>query len=73
MYTEILRSITGIEIFPVIALLLFVTVFTAAIVRAMRMDRGRVEHLSSLPLESESSVRGSGAGRGAPAGEKVRS
>ena len=51
MYKELLRSITGIEIFPVISLLLFVTIFSLALVRALRMDRGRVEHLSRLPLE----------------------
>ena len=32
MYKEILRSIAGIEIFPVVSLLLFVTVFTVVLV-----------------------------------------
>ena len=62
MYKEILRSIAGIEVFPVISLVLFVTVFTIALVRALRMDRGQVEHASRLPLE-----------RGATAESEVRS
>ena len=52
MYKEILRSITGIEIFPVISLLVFVTVFTLALVRTLRMDRGLVEHAARLPLDA---------------------
>lgn len=52
MYTELLRSITGIEIFPVISLLLFVTVFTVAVVRAMRMERAHLTLMSRMPLDA---------------------
>ena len=40
MYKETLRAIDGIGLFPVVSLLLFVTVFTVALVRVLRMDRG---------------------------------
>ena len=39
MYKEMLRAIDGIGLFPVVSLLLFVTVFTVALVRVLRMDR----------------------------------
>jgi hypothetical protein len=58
MYKDILRSIAGIEVFPVISLVLFVTVFTIAIVRAWRMDRAQVEHASRLPLEGGANREG---------------
>lgn len=52
MYTELLRSIAGIEIFPVISLLVFVTVFTVAVVRAMRMERTHLTLMSRMPLDA---------------------
>ena len=51
MYTEILRSITGIEIFPVISLLLFTGVFTAVLVWAARADRRALDRHAALPLD----------------------
>ena len=51
MYKDILLSITGIEVFPVVSLVLFVTVFTAVLISVVRMDRTRAEALASLPLD----------------------
>lgn len=51
MYKETLRAISGIEIFPVISLLLFVTVFTVVLVWTIRLDRARVDAAASLPLD----------------------
>jgi len=53
MYKETLRAIDGIGLFPVVSLLLFVTVFTLAIVRVLRMDRGVVARLASQPLDGD--------------------
>ena len=50
MYTEILRGIEGVGIFPIISLLLFVTVFTVVLVWALRADRGRLDRHAALPL-----------------------
>lgn len=52
MHKEVMRAIVGIDIFPVISLVLFVIVFSAAVVRALRLDRTLVEQLSSLPLDA---------------------
>jgi cytochrome c oxidase cbb3-type subunit IV len=51
MYKEILQSITGIEVFPVISLVLFVIVFTAVLISVARMDRTRASGLAALPLD----------------------
>ena len=51
MYTDILRRISGIEVFPVISLLLFVTVFTVVLIWTVRLDAARITQLSQLPLD----------------------
>ncbi len=51
MYKEILRDIAGIEIYPVISLVVFVTFFVAVLVRVVRMERSRVDRLAHLPLD----------------------
>ena len=51
MYMDTLRSIKGIGIFPVLSLLLFVTVFTVMLFRTARLDRRRLAEYSRLPFE----------------------
>jgi len=53
MYKEILQTITGIHVFPVISLVLFLIVFTAILVGVVRMDALRAERLASLPLDDD--------------------
>ena len=53
MYKELLRSITGIEIFPVISLLLFVVVFGFVLYRACRLDGRRLARMARLPLDGD--------------------
>lgn len=52
MYKETLRAITGVGIFPIISLLLFVAVFVLAVVRAFRMRHADAERFASLPLDA---------------------
>jgi cytochrome c oxidase cbb3-type subunit 4 len=61
MYTDILRGIDGIGIFPLISLLLFVTVFAVMIVRVARIDRRELERRARMPLDTHDS--GSADGR----------
>ena len=65
MYKDILRAIAGIELFPVVSLVLFVVVFTR---RAgpgwSRMDRARDRAARGLPLD-DADGRRSGAPGGA--------
>jgi hypothetical protein len=51
MYKDVLQAIAGIEIYPVISLLIFVAAFTLILVRLWRMDRVEIERFSRLPLD----------------------
>jgi hypothetical protein len=59
MYKDILRSIAGVDVFPIISLCLFVGVFAIALVRTMRVDRARMARYASLPLDAEGPMPGS--------------
>ena len=63
MYKEIRRSIGGIEVYPVVSLVIFVTFFAIVIARALRMDARRVGQIAALPLDrSDEHVAASVAG-----------
>jgi cytochrome c oxidase cbb3-type subunit IV len=51
MYKDILLTITGIEVFPIISLILFVVAFASILIAAARMDRGRADQFATLPLD----------------------
>jgi hypothetical protein len=51
MYTDILRRIAGIEVFPVVSLLLFVVIFAVVLVWTARLDADRIGSLERLPLD----------------------
>lgn len=53
MYKEVLRTIVGIEVFPILSLLIFVTVFAVMLVWVLRLDRGRLAQYANLPLDDE--------------------
>lgn len=58
MYKDILLNIAGIDLFPVISLVLFVAVFSIMLIRVALMDRAGTERLAALPLDDD----GAGAG-----------
>ena len=51
MYKEILRTIAGVEVYPVVSLVLFVVVFTIMLVWVARLDRKRLSGFAALPLD----------------------
>ena len=53
MYKDVLRSITDIELLPVIALVAFVVFFTGLLIWAFVQRKEHVEHMAQLPLEEE--------------------
>ena len=53
MYKEVLRTIAGIEVFPILSLLIFVTVFVVMLAWVLRLDRSRLSQYASLPLDDE--------------------
>jgi cytochrome c oxidase cbb3-type subunit 3 len=54
MHKDILNSIYGVEIFPIIALIIFFIVFISIIIWVMKLDKSRIEKMSLLPLEDGS-------------------
>ncbi|MEO7272523.1 MAG: cbb3-type cytochrome c oxidase subunit 3 [Vicinamibacterales bacterium] len=53
MYREILLGISGVALYPIVSLLLFVTTFGAVLVQVARMDRRRIQQLAALPFEDD--------------------
>ncbi len=51
MIRNVLESIPGIELYPIVALLLFVMFFAALLVWFVRADKARLGVLSRLPLD----------------------
>jgi hypothetical protein len=51
MYKETLQAIAGIEIYPVISLLLFVAVFGTVLFWTTRLDRARLAKFAQMPLD----------------------
>jgi cytochrome c oxidase cbb3-type subunit 4 len=54
MYKDVLQSIAGIEIYPVISLILFLLAFTSILVWVIRLDKDKVKEYSRIPLEEDS-------------------
>jgi cytochrome c oxidase cbb3-type subunit 4 len=48
-----LTTIDGVEIFPMLSLLIFVLFFALVLVRVIRMSKSQVEELSDIPFEDE--------------------
>lgn len=46
-----MTTIENIEVYPIISLVLFVSIFTIATVLALRMKKTRIEELENTPLE----------------------
>lgn len=51
MYREILQSISGVGIFPVLSLLIFVGVFTMVLFATSRLTRSRLAEFARMPLD----------------------
>ncbi len=63
MYKEVLRTIVGIEVFPILSLLIFVTVFIVMLVWVMRLDRRTLATYATLPLDDDDRTSGRADGR----------
>ncbi|GMU96135.1 MULTISPECIES: cbb3-type cytochrome c oxidase subunit 3 [Ignavibacterium] len=53
MYKEILQSIKGVEIYPIISLIVFILFFIVVIIRLVRMDKSYISKMKQLPLNNE--------------------
>lgn len=48
-----LTTIDGVSIYPIISLLVFVTVFTVVIIRVMRMKKTEIVELAKMPFDDK--------------------
>jgi hypothetical protein len=71
MYKEVLRAIVGIEVFPVLSLLIFLAVFVVMLVWVFRMDRAVLATYASLPLQDAQGPRTSGQSHDVPGGPSL--
>lgn len=53
MYKEILQSIEGVEIYPIISLIVFVVYFIVITIRLIRMDKNYINEMKQLPLTKD--------------------
>lgn len=51
MEKEVLRAIEGIDIYPVISLIIFCVFFIGVIIWTVRADKNFISKMSNLPLE----------------------
>lgn len=48
-----METIDGIEIYPMIAFILFMSVFVISVVLVIMKDKNSIKEISSLPLDNE--------------------
>ena len=48
-----LESISGVEIYPIISLLIFFTVFAVMLIWTMKTDKKYLEEMSNIPLDNK--------------------
>lgn len=74
MYTEVLGSIDGIAIFPIVSLVVFVTFFTGMLVWAFRLGGDRLAALARMPLDptGDGAVRSDRPSQGDPRDREAR-
>ncbi len=52
MIRNLLQSIEGVEIYPLISLMVFLIFFVAVLVWMLRIDKNYIKEMEQLPLES---------------------
>lgn len=52
MIKETLLSLPGIEIFPIISLIIFVVIFTIVVIWAFSLDKNIISEMESIPLDN---------------------
>lgn len=52
-----LEGIDGVEIYPIISLLLFFTVFITMIIFVFKLPKKSIDEVSQLPLDEETNIK----------------
>ena len=53
---QYLESIDGVEIYPIIGLIIFFTMFVIMLVHTLRLDKTSINTYKNIPLEEEDQV-----------------
>jgi cbb3-type cytochrome oxidase subunit 3 len=56
MYKNVLQSIVGVEVYAIISMLLFLSIFVGMIILVLRMRKSTIDHVSRLPLEDDDTL-----------------
>ncbi len=56
MYKEILQGIEGIDIYPIISLVIFVAFFLTASIWIVKLDRNYIKEMENLPLDNSDKI-----------------
>ncbi|RPD98701.1 CcoQ/FixQ family Cbb3-type cytochrome c oxidase assembly chaperone [Aureibaculum marinum] len=51
-----LDSMADVEIYPIISLILFFTVFVTMLIHVIRLPKKSIENISNLPLEEDENI-----------------
>lgn len=57
MYKDVLRSIDGIAIFPVISLIIFVIFFAVLIIYVLKVDKKFIKKMKDMPLSDKETTK----------------
>ncbi len=53
MFKHYFEQMDGVEIYPIISLLIFVLFFIAVLIRVIKADRVYIKEMEGLPLDNE--------------------
>jgi cytochrome c oxidase cbb3-type subunit 4 len=52
-----LEGIDGVEIYPIISLLIFFTVFITMFVYVLKLPKSNIDEISQLPLDDDNNIK----------------
>ena len=53
MYKDILQSISGIELYAIVAMVIFILFFVGMAVWVIKVDKKYIKRMSELPIEED--------------------
>ena len=53
MYKDILQSISGIELYAIVAMVIFVLFFVGMMIWVIKVDKKYIKRMSELPIEED--------------------
>lgn len=60
MYKNVLESMAGVDVYPIISLIIFFLFFIGVLLWVMKADKSYINKMGSLPLENSQGGNNSG-------------